>query len=68
MKALCFLPFTFAAGAEGFALFAPYLILVLCVLHFVRVYGNRPARPAPAFQRSTHRPMLDAMPAAQPAL
>ena len=36
MKALWFLPFTFAAGAEGFALFAPYLIAVLVVLHIVR--------------------------------
>jgi hypothetical protein len=36
MKALWFLPFTFAAGAEGFALFAPYLLILLVLLHFVR--------------------------------
>jgi hypothetical protein len=36
MKALWFLPFAFAGGAEGFALFAPYLIGVLCVLYVAR--------------------------------
>jgi hypothetical protein len=36
MKALWFLPFAFAGGAEGFALFAPYLIGVLSVLYVVR--------------------------------
>ena len=36
MKALWFLPFAFAGGAEGFALFAPYLIGVLIVLYVAR--------------------------------
>jgi hypothetical protein len=36
MKALWFLPFAFAGGAEGFALFAPYLIGVLSVLYVAR--------------------------------
>jgi hypothetical protein len=36
MKALWFLPFAFAGGAEGFALFAPYLIGVLVVLYLAR--------------------------------
>ena len=36
MKAMWFLPFTFAAGAEGFALFAAYLLGLLTVLYFVR--------------------------------
>jgi hypothetical protein len=51
MKALWFLPFTFAAGAEGFALFAPYLIGLLTVLHFVR--SHRTAVQAVAVARST---------------
>ena len=42
MKALWFLPFTFAAGAEGFALFAPYLISVLTVLYFARSHQRAP--------------------------
>ena len=36
MKALWFLPFTFAAGAEGFALFAPYLVAVLATVHLLQ--------------------------------
>jgi hypothetical protein len=36
MKALWFVPFAFAGGAEGFALFAPYLIGVLTLLYVVR--------------------------------
>jgi hypothetical protein len=36
MKALWFLPFAFAGGAEGFALFAPYLIGVLSVLYVAK--------------------------------
>ena len=38
MKALWFMPFTYAAGAEGFALFAPYLIGLLTVLYLVRAH------------------------------
>jgi hypothetical protein len=45
MKALWFLPFAFAGGAEGFALFAPYLIGVLCVLYVVRTLRARAAQP-----------------------
>lgn len=44
MKALWFLPFTFASGAEGFALFAPYLILILSLLHLVQ-YIRQHTRP-----------------------
>ena len=32
-KALLFLPLTFLAGTHGFALFAPYVALVLAVMH-----------------------------------
>lgn len=56
MKALWFLPFTFAAGAEGFALFAPYLILLLSVLHIARVH------------RDTRRTLPAALPPALPSL
>jgi hypothetical protein len=44
MKALWFLPFAFAGGAEGFALFAPYLIGVLCVLYLARSLRANAAR------------------------
>lgn len=44
MKALWFLPFAFAGGAEGFALFAPYLIGVLSVLYLVKVLRAGAAR------------------------
>ena len=44
MKALWFLPFAFAGGAEGFALFAPYLIGVLCVLYVARALRANAAR------------------------
>ena len=43
MKAMWFLPFTYAAGAEGFALFVPYLAGVLALLYFARF--SRPAKP-----------------------
>jgi len=55
MRALPFLPFTFAAGAEGFALFAPYLIVALSTLYLVRVLPSRqpltvlPRSAAPLF-------------------
>ena len=44
MKALWFLPFAFAGGAEGFALFAPYLIGVLSVLYVARTLRAVSAR------------------------
>jgi hypothetical protein len=44
MRALWFLPFAFAGGAEGFALFAPYLIGVLTVLYVVRALRASAAR------------------------
>ncbi len=55
MKALWFLPFTFAAGAEGFALFAPYLVAMLSLLYFVRCYREfKPVR-VPATVRFVER-------------
>ena len=65
MKALWFLPFAFAGGAEGFALFAPYLIGVLTVLYVVKSLRAAAAsrRELPQLQ-----PSLDVLPAAQPAL
>ena len=44
MKALWFVPFAFAGGAEGFALFAPYLIGVLTLLYVVRSLRAAAAR------------------------
>jgi hypothetical protein len=44
MKALWFLPFAFAGGAEGFALFAPYLIGVLSVLYVAKALRASAAR------------------------
>ncbi len=36
MKLLLFLPIAFLAGADGFAIFAPYLALLLLVAYCVR--------------------------------
>jgi hypothetical protein len=67
MKALLLMPFAFAAGAEGFALFAPYLVAVLAVLHFARA-RRRQARPAPARFRLPSARAFDLLPDAQPAM
>ena len=66
MKAMWLLPFTFAAGAEGFALFAPYLIAVLSVLYASRVVRSA-RRSMPAF-RLAPSDAVESLPAAQPAL
>ena len=66
MKALWFMPFTFAAGAEGFALFAPYLLAVLTVLHLARAAARY--RGTFAAFRLPSRPVLHVMPEAQPAM
>jgi hypothetical protein len=66
MKALWFMPFTFAAGAEGFALFAPYLLAVLAALHLARAAGRY--RRALGTFRLPSAPVLDVLPDAQPAL
>ena len=36
MKSLRFLPIAFLAGIHGFALFAPYVVLVLATAHLVK--------------------------------
>ena len=64
MKAMWLLPFTFTAGAEGFALFAPYLILVLAVLHVSRCVRTA-RRSMPAFRLPA---ASEIHPSAQPAL
>jgi hypothetical protein len=66
MKAMWFLPLTFAGGAEGFALFAPYLIAVLTVLYVVREYRHV-SRTIAAIELAPHTG-LDVPPNAQPAL
>jgi hypothetical protein len=67
MKALLFLPFTFAAGAEGFALFAPYLIGVLSVLYFARLHRSGGRRLIPVVRLARIR-ACGAVPNAHPAL
>ena len=68
MKALWFMPFAFTAGAEGFALFVPYLLLMLTVLHLART--RRPLRLAlPTGLRMAEAPVIDdVLSDAQPAL
>jgi hypothetical protein len=66
MKAMWLLPFTFAAGAEGFALFAPYLIAVLTVLYVSRVVRHA-RRSMPAFRLASSN-AVESLPAAHPAL
>ena len=56
MKALLFMPFAFAAGAEGFALFAPYLVGVMAVLYLARL--RRPA-PSAKIAAPTYQPQHD---------
>jgi hypothetical protein len=69
MKALWFLPFTYAAGAEGFALFVPYLLCLLATLYVLRALRQaRQAAPVPVVSASNEpRPQiglpLDAHPA-----
>ena len=66
MKALWFLPLTYAGGAEGFALFAPYLIGVLSVLYVARVVRQM-RRAMPAFDPTIASPIA-VLPNVQPAL
>lgn len=46
MKALRFLPLAFLAGTHGFAIFAPYLAVVLAALQ-VRAWQRSRAKLAP---------------------
>jgi hypothetical protein len=68
MKALWFMPLAFAGGAEGFALFAPYLIGVLTVLYVARTL--RAARLARVAEIPPQRSLMPVAIAAavQPAL
>lgn len=36
MRSLRYLPFAFLAGVHGFALFAPYVAVLLTAAHFLR--------------------------------
>ncbi len=73
MKSLLFMSFAFAAGAEGFALFAPYLICMMAVLYFARTRGQPVptaaigAAAAPS-RRLAIEPAFDILPEAQPAM
>ena len=46
-RALHFLPITFLAGTHGFAMFAPYVAVVLAALHLRSRHRQRKAK-APA--------------------
>jgi hypothetical protein len=45
MKVVRFLPLVFLVGIDGFAMFAPYMLLLLCVAYAAR--RMRPAEPLP---------------------
>ena len=73
MKALLLMPFAFAAGPEGFALFGPYLVAVLAVLHLVRARRQSRRRQsrrgrAPFRLRLPSRAAFGILPDAQPAM
>ena len=67
MKAMWFLPFTYAAGAEGFALFVPYLVCLLGALYFLRAYRHA-LRTAPVPVAANRPQQLDVLLDVQPAL
>lgn len=70
MKALLFMPFAFAAGAEGFALFVPYLLVLLAALHLGRTYRPYGKLFRKLFRavRVSPRLMSDVMPEPHPVL
>ena len=45
-RALRFLPLAFLAGTHGFALFAPYVAVLLTALHLMSRQRRRKSRPA----------------------
>ena len=45
-KLFAFLPLVFVIGTEGFAMFAPYVIMLLALAHFARWLKAAPT-PAP---------------------
>ena len=57
-KALRFLPLAFLAGTHGFALFAPYVALVLAALHLRSVRRER--------TRARARALISAVPLPSP--
>ena len=68
-KALRFLPLAFLAGTHGFALFAPYVGLVLAALHLRSLHRDRargrasPARMPAAGALAARAPVPVAAPA-----
>ena len=55
MRSLWMLPFTFVAGVDGFAIFVPYLALVVLVAMIVRWRKNQ---LIPAVVRAEIPPLL----------
>lgn len=72
MRSLWYLPLTFLAGVHGFAIFAPYLVVVYAALHLRRVRRSRaraaaaqhPVAPVPTLSRAG---LPNALPALIPA-
>ena len=63
VKALRFLPLAFLAGTHGFALFAPYVALVLAALHLRSVRRERTrARQRASTPATVPAPSADATP------
>ena len=53
MKVLLFLPAAYLSGVHGFALFAPYLMLMLASIFLLRHYGKvRAERAARAVEQA----------------
>lgn len=63
MRSLWMLPFTFVAGVDGFAIFVPYLVLVVLVAMIVRWRKNQ---PIPVVVRAEIPPSMRDL--AQPAM
>ena len=56
-KCLSFLPLAFVAGTHGFALFAPYVAVVLAALHLRSRHRLRTRARARARARTTAAPV-----------
>ena len=46
MRAIRFLPLVFLIGIDGFAMFAPYLIVILAIGYALRMFRSPPQTPA----------------------
>ena len=58
MRLFVFVPFALISGVDGFAMFAPYLLLIVAALHLRRVRRMRVQPLSPVPLRSLRRPLL----------